>query len=238
MPSSIRRRTGRSRSRSPAKTGATPSVCRTLDAASPRRPNRTSSNVFTASSKDGLKHPGPGSVWLSLAGLRKSTPAVWNWSDQRRRAACSGRFCRGLRSLSRLEKLGQGRNLSFDFLSNLLALGVQLLLVHAFLVGEYDGQSADNLAGFVALGHLHLEVIARGVDFQVRLAGIDHAHVVFIGLLADTADIGSDDDVLFFARRRHMEGNDQQVRVLFHLAFHQTLRENLGLGTLGVEQRH
>ena len=134
-----------------------------------------------------------------------------------RRAGCRGR------ALHRLEEPHHGGNVPRQLVPHLLRLALQRRLVIARLVGVDDAERADVLAGGVLEHQLRLEAIARLVDFEIGLAGVDDPHVVLVGPLADTADIGGDDHVVVSVWQRRMHRHDDDVGMLVQRLIQQLL---------------
>src|SRR5208337_2400084 len=117
-------------------------------------------------------------------------------------------------SLGRLEQAFLIRYLRFPSIPNLLGCLFELELVVPRLVVENDSSRPDGLSRLVLQHQFHLEVITRLVDLEVALSRLDHPHVVFVRLLADSANIGRNYHVVGFVRRGDVHCYDDHLRML------------------------
>jgi hypothetical protein len=108
-----------------------------------------------------------------------------------------------------------------------LGLLLERRLVLTRLVGPDEAERTDGFAGGVAQDELHLVALAAVRRLEVRLAGVDHPHVVLVAQLADAPDVRGDDHVVRALGRRQMHHDHEQVRVLRHGQIHQLLGVDL-----------
>ena len=101
---------------------------------------------------------------------------------------------------------------------------VERRLVVAGGVAEDRAERADVVPGRVAQHQLDFVPLAVRRNLEIRRLGVDDAHVVLVGLLADAADVGAQHHVAASVRQRHVHAEHDQLGMARHRRLDERLR--------------